>query len=264
MLKKRLPRVICIIVILIIGFTIELTAASTYRIMAASSLQEPLNEIKEKYEQEYRDYELEINYAGSQVLFSQIKMGVDFDLFLSANHDYLKQLKKEDRIKAETIFTKNELLIIINSQKNRVDNLEDLMSRGYSLLIGVESVPVGSYTIKMIDNYVNSISKKAKKDKFKSDFNSLVVSREFDVKSVLNKVKLGAADAGIVYLSDYNQDQDLYQVKIPKKFNVEANYYMGLNINSSAGSEKIYNYILSSSAQQIFLKYNFKRVKKHE
>ncbi|PUU89321.1 MAG: molybdenum ABC transporter, periplasmic molybdate-binding protein, partial [Halanaerobium sp.] len=186
MLKKRLPRVICIIVILIIGFTIELTAASTYRIMAASSLQEPLNEIKEKYEQEYRDYELEINYAGSQVLFSQIKMGVDFDLFLSANHDYLKQLKKEDRIKAETIFTKNELLIIINSQKNRVDNLEDLMSRGYSLLIGVESVPVGSYTIKMIDNYVNSISKKAKKDKFKSDFNSLVVSREFDVKSVLN------------------------------------------------------------------------------
>jgi hypothetical protein len=39
---------------------------------------------------------------------------------------------------------------------------------------------------------------------------------------------------------------------------------MGLNKNSSAGSEKIYNYILSSSAQQIFLKYNFKRVKKYE
>jgi molybdate transport system substrate-binding protein len=45
--------------------------------MAASSLQEPLNEIKRKFELENKEFELEINYAGSQIFFSQIKMGAE-------------------------------------------------------------------------------------------------------------------------------------------------------------------------------------------
>ena len=57
----------------------------------------------------------------------------------------------------------------------------------YSLLIGEESVPVGDYTLKMFNQYLNSIKDSKKKNKLKRNFDSAVVSWEFDVKSVLNK-----------------------------------------------------------------------------
>ena len=75
--------------------TAQISAVSELRIMAAASLQEPLNEIEKRFEQNHSNYELVINYAGSQTLYSQISLGVDFDLFLSANYYYLDQLKKE-------------------------------------------------------------------------------------------------------------------------------------------------------------------------
>jgi len=252
-------RVLCIFLILIL-FTAKISAAPAIRVMAAASLQEPLNEIKEEFETQNSRYELELNYAGSQALFSQITLGVNFDLFLSANQYYLEQLKNENLIAKNSIFIKNKLIIIINSKKKKAANLEELLNSNYTLLVGDKSVPVGDYTIKMFNQYLNSISDKEKKIKLKNNFNSAVVSREFDVKSVLNKVKLGAADAGIVYLSDYNQDKVLYKVKIPAEYNIEASYYIGLSQHPQDGAVKFYNYILSPTAQKIFAKYNFLQV----
>lgn len=257
MQKSNLKIVLICLFFFVIALTVQISAAPAIRVMAAASLQEPLNEIKEDFELKHDEYELEINYAGSQALFSQIKLGVNFDLFLSANQHYLEQLKKENLIGKNNIFAKNELIIIINSNQDRVDDLEELICKDYSLLIGDESVPVGDYTVEMINYYLDSILDKEKRNKLRNNFNSAVVSREFDVKSVLNKVKIGAADAGIVYLSDYNQDKTLHKVIIPAEYNVEASYYMGLSQLSKSGAVKFYNYILSTAAQKIFAKYNF-------
>jgi len=256
MLKNKI--ILIYIFLMVIIFTVPTTAAPAVRVMAAASLQEPLEEIKAEFESKFAAPELEINYAGSQALFSQIKLGVDFDLFLSANHYYLDQLKKEELIKKNKIFAKNELIIIINSEKKKFEDLGQLLVNDYSLLIGEESVPVGSYTIKMFKQYLNSIKDQSQKNKLKDSFNSAVVSREFDVKSVLNKVRLGAADAGIVYLSDYNQDYNLHKVEIPNDYNIEAGYYMGLSQMAESGAVKFYNYILNSKGQKILRKYNFK------
>ena len=150
---------------------------------------------------------------------------------------------------------------LVGSEMCIRDSLEQLLNSEYSLLIGAESVPVGDYTVKMFNQYLKSISNKEKRQKLKNSFDSAVVSREFDVKSVLNKVKLGAADAGIVYLSDYNQDENLHKVEIPAEYNIEASYYLGLSQESQTEAVKFYNYILSPTAQEIFVKYNFKQVK---
>ena len=257
MLKSNFKIVLCCLIIFIIVSTAHISAEQAIRIMAAASLQEPLNEIKEDFELQNEKYELEINYAGSQALFTQIKLGVNFDLFLSANQRYLEQLKNESLITNSNIFAKNKLIIIINSNKDRVDNLEELICNDYTLLIGDESVPVGDYTVEMINNYLNLILDKEKRKKLRNNFNSAVVSREFDVKSVLNKVKIGAAEAGIVYLSDYNQDKILHKVRIPAEYNVKASYYMGLSQHPKPGAVKFYNYILSTAAQKVFIKYNF-------
>ena len=262
--KIKISLILSFIILILIVFTLQTSAAAAIRVMAAASLQEPLNEIKEKFEIENTNSELEINYAGSQALFSQIKLGVEFDLFLSANLHYLDQLKKENLVTKDKIFAKNELIIIINSRNKKVANLKQLLNSDYSLLIGAESVPVGDYTVKMFNQYLKSISNKEKRQKLKNNFDSAVVSREFDVKSVLNKVKLGAAEAGIVYLSDYNQDENLHKVEIPAEYNIEASYYLGLSQQSQTEAVKFYNYILSPTTQEIFAKYNFKQVKINE
>ncbi len=257
MLKSNFKILLIFLIFFIILSTAQISAAPAIRIMAAASLQEPLNEIKEDFELENDEYELEINYAGSQALFSQIKLGVNFDLFLSANQHYLEQLKNDSLITKSNIFAKNKLIIIINSNKDKVDNLEELICSDYTILIGDESVPVGDYTVEMINYYLDTILDKKKRSKLRKNFNSAVVSREFDVKSVLNKVKIGAAEAGIVYLSDYNQDKTLHKVRIPVEYNVEASYYMGLSQRPKPGAVKFYNYILSTEVQKIFTKYNF-------
>lgn len=257
MSKSKIIIALIYIVLILVIFSVQISAASTFRIMAAASLQEPLNEIKEKFEEENKEYELEINYAGSQALFSQIKLGVEFDLFLSANFHYLDQLKKDNLIGKDKIFARNELIIIINSNKREVSGLEELLMSDYSLLIGDESVPVGDYTLKMFKQYLSLIKEKEKKNKLKSNFNSAVLSREFDVKSVLNKVELGAADAGIVYLSDYTQDKNLHKIKIPPEYNIEASYYIGLSQKAQINAVNFYDYISNKTAQKLFRKYNF-------
>jgi len=238
--------------------TAQISAVSELRIMAAASLQEPLNEIEKRFEQNHSNYELVINYAGSQTLYSQISLGVDFDLFLSANYYYLDQLKKEKIIIRDKLFAENKLILIINSTKKSVDNLEELFQNNYSLIIAEESVPVGNYTLKMLNNYFASIRDPKKRIRLKENFKKSVVSKEFDVKSVLNKVEIGAADAGFVYLSDFTQDSSLHKISIPSEYNIKASYYLGLADNANKGAEDIYNYILSSEGQKIFADYNFK------
>ena len=50
------------------------------------------------------------------------------------------------------------------------------------------------------------------------------VSQEQDVKSVLTKVGLGEADAGIVYRTDAITSKDVHTIEIPARLNVEAAY----------------------------------------
>jgi len=250
--------ILIILLLFLFIFTAQAAAVSELRIMAAASLQGPLNEIEEKFEEDYPAYDLEINYAGSQTLYSQISLGVDFDLFLSANYFYLNELKKEKIIIRDKLFAENKLILVINSNNKNLDNLEELFNSDYSLIIAEESVPVGNYTLEMLNNYFTSIKEREKRNRLKENFEKLVVSKEFDVKSVLNKVEIGAADAGFVYLSDYNADSSLHKLNIPSEYNIKASYYLGLADNSNKGAEDIYNYILSSDSQQIFSDYNFK------
>lgn len=258
MIRINRSLILIISLLILFIFTAQVSAVSELRIMAAASLQKPLNEIEEKFEANYPNYDLEINYAGSQTLYSQISLGVDFDLFLSANYFYLDELKKEKIIIKDKLFAENKLILVINSNKKDIDNLEELFNSNYSLIIAEESVPVGNYTLEMLDNYFNSIRVQNKRNRLKKNFKKAVISKEFDVKSVLNKVEIGAADAGFVYLSDYTSDSSLHKLNIPAEYNIRASYYLGLADNSNKGAEDIYNYILSSEAQQIFSNYNFK------
>ncbi len=85
-----------------------------------------------------------------------------------------------------------------------------------------KSVPAGQYSLDFLD--------KAVKDpgfdpSFEDNVLKNVVSYETDVKVVVSKVSLGEADAGIVYITDYNAAKDkLGKMDIPDALNTVAIY----------------------------------------
>ena len=132
-----------------------------------------------------------------------------------------KKLVQEGR---DRVLARNHLVIICSKKAAvPVARLEDLARPDLRLVIADQSVPCGRYTLAMLDAA-------AKDPAYGADFKSRVLSRvmsgESAVKAVVAKVRLGEADAGIVYATDVTRQAaaDVTAVEIPPAFNQLAVY----------------------------------------
>ena len=89
------------------------------------------------------------------------------------------------------MFTRNALVLIVPSWNPAdIRTVFDLRRKGIKLVIADKGVPVGDYTLQVLQNLnLTGVLKH-------------VVSRENDVREVLAKVALDEADAGFVYATD--------------------------------------------------------------
>lgn len=259
-MNSNIKSIFMLMLIVLIALTSTAAAAADLRVMAAASLTEPVHDIKLKFEEENPGTKVEVNFAGSQNLYSQLKLGVEADIFLSANYRYIKELQDENLIGDDDIFTRNEVVAIFNAETEKAESLTELFKKDYSYIVADKSVPIGSYTVEVIDNYLNSIADQDKRAALRKKYESSILSREFDVKSVVNKIELGSADVGFVYLSDYQNEKDLKIMEIPAEYNITAEYYQALTLSSRKKplAQKFYNYMLSDTAVKILNSYNFK------
>jgi molybdate transport system substrate-binding protein len=261
--KKKILFGLIIILIMISGcqFAKKKSEETTLRIMAAASLTEVFNDLEKNFEEKHPDIELGCNYAGSQTLFSQIKSGVPADIFASANVEYMERLENDDLVIEPTIFTHNKLVIVVSEESEKsIDNIDDLIKSEVKIVIANESVPVGKYTLKMLDRQSDNPNLPLD---YKEQILAAVVSKELDVKSVITKVELGEADAGIVYKTDANAaDQDKIKVvNIKNEYNVTATYLVSLLQNISSknkeAANKFLDYLYSDDGQKILEKQGF-------
>ena len=73
-----------------------------------------------------------------------------------------------------------------------------------------------------------------------------VVSKEVDVKATLAKVKLGEADAAVVYRSDVVAAKDAVRgVEIPPQFNTSLDYPV-ITLSDDAATQAFVAYLLSA------------------
>ena len=82
-------------------------------------------------------------------------------------------------------------MIVPKSNPAGIHSVYDLRRSGIKLVIGDQSVPIGSYTRQLLDALG-----------IKDAVLHNVVSQETDVKGIVAKVALGEADAGFVYVTD--------------------------------------------------------------
>ncbi len=200
-------------------------STTTLRVFAAASLSDAFGELARRFEAAHAGTAVQLNLAGSQQLAAQLEQGAAADVFASADARWMDTARQKDLIDGDAVtFARNRLIVIVpRTNPARIGRLQDLAKRGVKVVLGETAVPVGNYSRQVLQNL-------ARTDGFNADYAKRVfanvVSEEDNVKSVVAKVQLGEADAGLVYRSDVTPSVARYvrMFTIPDSANVLATY----------------------------------------
>lgn len=152
-------------------------------IFAASSLTGALPKI---------DSRPRYSFAASNTLAQQIRQGAPADVFASADLATPRALHASGLCGRPSVFATNALVVVVpESNPGEVRAALDLRRPGVKVVIAKAGTPIGGYTRTLLRKLGVLRAVLAN-----------VVSQEPDVRSVLAKVALGEADAGIVYRTD--------------------------------------------------------------
>jgi molybdate transport system substrate-binding protein len=196
------------------------------------------------------------SFGGSNALATQIQQGAPADVFASANMTLPAQLHQQHLCSKPIVFTRNRLVIVV-PRKNPADvrNIYDLTKSGVTIDIAAKGVPVGNYTLQVLQNMnlTDAIMKN-------------VVSQETDVREVLAKVALGEVDAGFVYSTDARTvPKKVRVVKVPAWAQPKVQYGICVVASSShkSAARSFVKRVLSKAGQRKLHHYGFlARVKK--
>jgi len=201
----------------------------TVQVFAAASLGDAFTEIGRGFEHAHQDVRVRLNLAGSQQLALQIDQGAPADVFASADERWMDHVRARDLLEGgSAVFAHNRLIVIVRARgAARFETLGDLARPGVRLVLGSDEVPVGRYARTMLRNLARDPAYGAG---FATRVLANVASEEENVKSVVAKVQLGEADAGIVYRSDVTPDvaRQVRVLDIPDWANVLADYPIAL------------------------------------
>lgn len=179
-------------------------------VSAAASLQKAFT----KYGQQFGS--VQFSFAGSDELAAQIKQGAKPDVFASANTKLPDELFKAGRVEKPTVFAGNRLVLAVPAKSTKVASLADLEQPGIKLAVGSPSVPIGSYTRKVLALLPPAQSKRILAN---------VRSEEPDVKGIVGKLSQGAVDAGFVYVTDVKATKGaLRAIELPASLRPIAAY----------------------------------------
>lgn len=173
-------------------------------VFAAASMEATLTEIAERYQEVAPNVELVFTFDSSGTLKTQIEEGAPCDIFISAAQKQMNQLDSTgtntdglDFVYSDTRFdlVENKVVLAVPDDNPKdIQSFSDLASDKLSLLcIGNEDVPVGSYSLEILDTLGIDIAQLDSAGK---------VTYGTNVSEVANQVKEGAVDCGIIYATD--------------------------------------------------------------
>ncbi len=191
-------------------------------VLAASSLKNPLDALVKGLGPIDPDLKIRVSYAGSQDLVAQVAAGAPAEVFCSAGETAIKQLVEKGLVESGQVkpFARNRLAVAFGSKVTPpLKRVDDLARPGLKLVIGAESVPIGRFARDFLSNLEKATPG------IQAKILANVASFEQSDLALLAKVKLGEADAAIVYASDLATDGKLSALEIPSDLNVTAMYF---------------------------------------
>lgn len=191
---------------------------TTLKVMATSSLTGAFAEIESTFEDSNPGIDVVVIGASSSALAAQIVDGADVDVFASADQTQFSRAAEVVDFDTPRILATNSLVLIVPPGNPRdVRDLDDLARDDVMVATATDDVPIRKYTDRLLAA---------------SGVTANFVTFEANVSGIVTKVSTGAADAGIVYVSDL-VGADVDSVTIPVAQNVIASYPIAAATNSS-------------------------------
>lgn len=175
-------------------------------VFAAASLESALTQIAQTYEAQHEDVKLTFTFDSSGTLKTQIEEGAVCDLFLSAAQKQMNQLDSQDTTGTNTdgldfVYSDTRIDLLENQvvlavpleNPGKINSFTDLASGDYLLCIGNDDVPVGAYSLEILDYLGYSLDQLEDQGK---------VTYASNVSEVARQVQEGVVDAGMVYATD--------------------------------------------------------------
>ncbi|TNY37625.1 molybdate ABC transporter substrate-binding protein [Thermomonospora catenispora] len=162
---------------------------ATVTVFAAASLTESFTELGRVFERSHPGVKVRFSFAGSSALARQIVDGAPADVFAAADHSAMQAVTDARRTAAAPrIFARNRLVIATApGDPGGVRSLRDLADRRVTVVLCAAQVPCGAAAREALRAAGVQVAP---------------ASEEQDVKAVLTKVRMGEADAGLVYRTD--------------------------------------------------------------
>ena len=190
------------------------------------------------------------SFGSSTTLATQITNGAPADVLMSANTTVPASLYAAGVVEKPVNFIRNTLAVVVpKSNPAGIKSIYDLTKPGIKIDEAAPSVPVGGYTVSVLNQMGLNGAIQAN-----------VVSMETSDANVVAKVALGQVDAGFVYLSDYLIDPThLTLIKVPAWAQPKITYAMAIVTNSpnQTAAQAWISKVLSSAGQAIFVKNGF-------
>jgi molybdate transport system substrate-binding protein len=184
-------------------------------VLAAASLTEAFDDARTVLQRKHPGLTITDSFAGSQQLVAQVEQGAPADVIATADTASMATLVTAHLVDAPTVFARNRLEIAVAPGNPKgVHRLADLARPDLTVVLADPSVPVGKAARQALQRAHVTVTPR---------------SLELDVKSVLQKVATGEADAGIVYVTDVTAaGSKVTGVPIPDAQNVIATYPIAL------------------------------------
>jgi molybdate transport system substrate-binding protein len=216
-------------------------------VLAAASLTQAFTKLGDQVHRANPGVDVKFSFAGSPTLVTQIQQGAPADIFASADQANMQKVVAGGfALVAPSVFAHNKLEIAVQAgNPKHITSVSDLANPALKVDVCAPGVPCGTYATTVFG---------------KAGVKVTPVSQEQDVKSVLTKVGLGEADAGIVYLTDVRSGgSTVAGVPIPDAQNITAEYpIVELKATQSDAAAKLFvQYVLGAQGQKVLADFGF-------
>ena len=214
----------------------------TLTVFAAASLRKAFSEIGERFMTDNPGTDVEISFAGSADLATQLTQGAPADVVATADTKNMDRVAAAGLLAGTAVnFATNMLTIVVApGNPKTVTSFRDLTQPGLSVVVCAPQVPCGTATQK-VEKAIGVTLNPA--------------SEESQVTDVLGKVLTGQADAGVVYVTDAQSAGDkVTAIAFPEAAGAVNTYPIGiLSQSQDPGLARKYVDLVTGAAGQKIL-----------
>jgi molybdate transport system substrate-binding protein len=219
---------------------IEVKNKVELNILAAASLSEAFEELRELFTARYLHVSIRFNFAGSSTLVTQIQQGALFDIAALADTVSMDRLVSSAEIdkSSVSILVRNRLAILVQSgNPQKISDLVDLTRAGLKVVLCDQSQPCGRYASEILGKAKIRLSPS---------------SSESSASGVVSRIAFGEADVGIAYITDGLIAGDKVEaITISMSQNVLADYPIGVAAKPKSKDLEVINAFLEMAKSEI-------------